>query len=161
MKVSEIKILPPRRLKPFKAILSDAGSKADKYVTEAVKVHQEPLKRRKNEYLKRCHRKGRKKVHDLHLWPTDPGRDPGRTYANVDFFDGLAEHEKRSYLLELLNQVCDDNDNYSDDDIFLQMDQKRNIFIDDAVMLFYAMDDLQLITKAAPGRWYKSHSLPF
>ena len=143
MKVSEIKILPPRRLKPFKAVLSDAGSKADKYTAEAVKVHQEPPKRRKNEYLKRCHRKGRKKVHDL------------------DFFDVLAEHEKRSYLLELLNQVCDDNDNYSDDDIFLQMDQKRNIFIDDAVMLFYAMDDLQLITEAAPGRWYKSHSLPF
>lgn len=161
MKVSEIKILPPRRLKPFKAVLSDAVLKTYEHNAEGVKVHQEPQKRRKNEYLKLCHRKGRKKVHDLHLWATDPGRDPGRTYANVDFFDDLAEHEKRAYLKELLNQVCGNNNNYSPDDIFLQMDQKRNIFIDDAVMLFYAMEDLQLITEAAPGRWYKTDTVPF
>lgn len=67
----------------------------------------------------------------------------------------------KPYLTELFNAVFTDNNNYSELDMIQAMVRSISIDQAEAALFFNYMKELDVISEAAPGRYYKHEGVPF
>jgi hypothetical protein len=98
--------------------------------------------------------------HNNHTESTNDGMEQKATEPEFRLPDRLSTTIKTE-LTELFNVVFTDNNNYSESDMIQAIVQSISIDQAEATLYFNYMKELDVISEAAPGRYYKHDGIPF